>query len=279
MIRRTTGTLAGMLLGLGMSVGLSAADLPPQHEVRRLIIAVDSAIAEERWSDASRFLNRLQGLDAEKPDDYQYFRGRVMLQAGQLNEAQSALEAYVTRAGAEGDYYDQALQLITQVEEERRLQPERVDPASENVAVIEPAQRIDVDALKSLYLKDSDQAALAAHVNSLLGQAEWQPGPVIRQEPEESIRYQVDVGSDRELVIQEIVRGKGEGPRLSTRKVSVFGVNPAVSHACVEAENSCWLYDPRNQSRWLRLVNRPELAGDTAKAMSELIRTLQKGKS
>lgn len=275
MSRRVTGTLAGLVVGLGFSIGASAADLPPEHEVRRLIIAVDGAIEDERWPDASRYLNRLQSLEADKPDDYQFFRGRVMLQGGQLNEAQSALETYVTRAGAEGQYYDKALQLITGIEEERRLKPEPV--STDAIATLEPAERMDVEALKSLYLKDSDQAALAAHVNSLLSHAEWQPGSIIRQEPEESIRYQVDVAEDRALLIQEASRIANEGPTLRTRKVSVFGVNPSVSHACIDAENSCWLYDPRNQSRWLRLNNRPELAADTAKALSELIRTLQRG--
>lgn len=280
MSQRGAGALAGLITGLsmGLSMGLAAADLPPQHEVRRLIIAVDSAIADERWPDASRYLNRLQSLEAEKPADYQYFRGRVMLEGQQLNEAQSALETYVTRAGDEGKYYDQALQLITRVEEQRRLQPER-QPSSDNIAMIEPAERLDIDALKSLYLKDSAQAALAAHINSLLSLAAWQPGQVIREQPAETIRYQVSVGQDRTLAIQELTRGPEEGPTLRTRKISVFGINPAVSHACITAENSCWLYDPRNQSRWLRLNNRPELAADTARAMGELIRTLQKSES
>lgn len=275
MSRRATANLAGLILGLGLSLGLAAADLPPEHEVRRLIIAVDGAIAEERWQDASRYLNRLQGLNAQKPADYQFLRGRVMLQGQQLNEAQAALEAYVAQSGAEGKYYEQALRLITQIEEERRLKPEST--GNETVASIEPAERVDVEALKSLYLKDSDQAALAAHVNSLLGLAAWQPGPVIREQPADSILYQTALGNDRTLIIQETVREAGQGPTVKTQKLSVFGVNPAISHACINGEDSCWLYDPRNRSRWLRLVNRPELAAETAKAMSELIRTLQKG--
>lgn len=266
---------AGLMLGLCLSYSLNAADLPPEHEVRRLVIAADSAIAEERWNDASRHLTRLQNLNAEKPADYQFLRGRVMLQAGQLNEAQSALEAYVTQAGTEGKYYDQSLQLITRIEDQRQASPEK--SGNEPVAVIEPAERIDTEALKSLYLESSDRGALIAHLNSLLSLNAWQPGPVIRSKPSEGVTYQVSAGSDASLQIKEEVREGGGGPTMRTQSLSVFGVNPIVSHACFDADNSCWLYDPRNQSRWLRLANRPEASAETARVLSELIRNLQKG--
>lgn len=261
----------------GFSVFLDAADLPPEHEVRRLVIAVDGAISEERWQDASRYLNRLQSIRAEKPDDYHFFRGRVMLEADQLNEAQSALEIYVTEAGAEGQHYGDALRLITRIEEQRRVAPKQANVDTNKVAVIEPAQRIDTESLKSLYLESSVLGALRAHTNSLLDQAAWQPGAVIKDDPEESIRYQVDTVSDGTLLIKKVARDPGNGPRLQTQRLTVFGINPVVSHACVDADNSCWLYDPRDQSRWLRLANRPELAAEAAKTLSELIRNLQKG--
>lgn len=273
--RHIIARAAGLMLGLCLSYSLNAADLPPEHEVRRLIIAADSAIGEERWNDASRHLTRLQNLQAEKPADYQFLRGRVMLQADQLNEAQSALEAYVTQAGTEGKYYDQSLQLITRIEDQRQVSPEKT--GNKPVAVIEPAERIDTEALKSLYLETSDRGALIAHLNSLLSLNAWQPGPVIRSNPSEGVTYQVTIGTDASLQIKEAVREGEGGPTLRTQSLSVFGVNPVVSHACFEADNTCWLYDPRNRSRWLRLANRPEGSAETARVLSELIRNLQKG--
>lgn len=277
MSRRFTARMAGLMLGLGLCLSPNAADLPPEHEVRRLIIAADNAIAEERWNDASRHLTRLQNLKAEKPADYQFLRGRVMLQASQLNEAQSALEAYVTEAGAEGKYYDQSLQLITRVEDQRQANPER--KSSETVAVIEPAERIDTEALKSLYLEVSDRGALIAHLNSLLSLNAWQPGPVIKSDPSAGVKYQVTVGTDASLQLKEEVREGEAGPTLRTQNISVFGINPVISYTCFDTDNSCWLYDPRDQSRWLRLANRSKPAAETARVLSELIRNLQKGSS
>lgn len=276
-----SGSSLGLFLGLGLvlslGLGANAADLPPEHEVRRLIIAADSAIAEERWDDASRHLGQLQNMEAVKPADYKYLRGRVMLQAGQLNEAQSALEGYVTEAGEEGKYYDQSLKLITQVEDRRQANPER--KGAEPVAVIEPAQRINTGALKSLYLEDSARGALVAHLNSLLSLNAWQPGSVIRSQPSKGVKYQVAIGTDAALQVTEEVRSDSGNPTLRSQTLTVFGINPVISHSCYEADNSCWLYDPRDQSRWLKLANRPEAVAETAQVLSELIRNLQKGKS
>ena len=267
--------VTGLVMGLGLTLNISAAPLSPEHEVRRLVMAVDTAITESRWDDASRYLARLQTLDSPKPAEFQFFRGKVMLQASQLNEAQAALEAYVNQASADGQYYDQALQLITQVEDRQLSRPEERE--AKPVATIEPAQRVDTKALQSLYLEDSEQGALIAHLNSLLSLNAWQPGPIIRNKPSEGVRYQLDVGADKTLQVQEAILDHEDGPILRASSLSVFGINPAVSHACFESDNSCWLYDPRDNSRWLRLANRPEPAAETARMLSELIRNLQKG--
>src|SRR5690554_2041562 len=94
--------------------------LAPEHEIRRLMLATEEAVAAERWGEASEYLNRLQKMDSEKPADYFFYRGRAMLQAGHLNEARAALEAYVGRAGVDGQHYQQSLKLITDIEKENR---------------------------------------------------------------------------------------------------------------------------------------------------------------
>ena len=93
-----------------------------------------------------------------------------MLQSSHLNEAQSALETYVSQAGAEGAHYQESLQLITSIEKTRRQNAVAPQAAgeSEPVAVIEPAGEGRVESLRKLYLADSDREALTLHINSLL---------------------------------------------------------------------------------------------------------------
>ena len=103
--RRLPGhrVFAGLVLSsvLALQAGFAQA-LAPEHEIRRLMLATEEAVAAENWSEAGEYLNRLQAMEGEKPAEYYYYRGRAMLQANHLNEARSALEQYITRAGAEG---------------------------------------------------------------------------------------------------------------------------------------------------------------------------------
>ncbi|HEV8078078.1 MAG TPA: hypothetical protein VGP45_06810, partial [Marinobacter sp.] len=94
--------------------------LPAEHEIRRLMLATEQALAAENWDDASEYLGRLHQLDGERPVDFYFFRGRVMQKSELLNEAQASLEAYVTQAGKDGQYYTQALERITEIEKLRK---------------------------------------------------------------------------------------------------------------------------------------------------------------
>jgi len=78
-----------------------AVALPAEHEIRRLMLATEQALAAENWDDASEYLGRLQQLDGERPVDFYFYRGRVMQKSGLLDEAQASLEVYVTQAGSE----------------------------------------------------------------------------------------------------------------------------------------------------------------------------------
>ncbi len=147
---------AGILLYAGCAMAL-----PPEHEIRRLMLATEQAIASESWGDASEYLGRLQQLDGERPVDFQFFRGRVMQKSDLLNEAQTAFEAYVTRAGKKGQYYQQALERITEVEKLRKdralaaVTSSEAVPPKAKIATIESAGPQSPADLKNLYLADN----------------------------------------------------------------------------------------------------------------------------
>ncbi len=256
----------------------SAAALPPEHEVRRLMLATEAAVSEAKWGEAGEYLNRLQALEAAKPADYLYYRGRVMFEAGHYNEARSALEQYISASGAEARHYNAALQLITELEKAQRAAGNGVDTAAngEPVAVIEPVGDESLQSLRRLYLTNSDASALTIHVNSLLELNGWRQnrGAVLDGSPPD-IQYKVAAGNG-EIRIQQSVAPRSAGPRqVSTEALSVYGVNPVVHWDCEPATQTCWIYDPRDGSRLMQLGHDREKTRDAARTLGRLIKALQ----
>ena len=277
-----------LLAGLIMCSALAAFSTPtlalaPEHEIRRLMLATEEAVAAERWGEASEYLNRLQTMEGEKPADYFYYRGRAMLQAGHLNEARSALEAYVTRVGADGDQYQQALKLITDIEKENRAKVRALTDGSgqvrEPVAVIEPAGGQDITTLRQLYLANSDREALTIHLNALLEAAGWRRDKtVVRLDRPADIRYRVNVDNGT-LNIQEITRNTDDTTVQTSLSLAVFGINPQPRWDCEPAIGACWIYDPRDGSRLFQLAQSRNQVNDIALTLGRLIRNLQQGSS
>lgn len=266
-----------MALASALTAGQALA-LAPEHEMRRLMLATEEAVAAESWGEAGEYLNRLQQLEGNKPPEYFYYRGRVMYQAAHLNEAQSALEAYVTAAGTDGRHYQQALKLITEVEKarkERAVAPQNGNGESGKVAVIEPAGDQEVASLRKLYLANSDRQALAMHLNSLLEVAGWRADQtIVRVDKPADISYQVSTTDDI-LNVQEIRRDASGRVVRTTEALSVFGVNPQVEWGCESAATACWVYDPRDGSRLLQLSMDRDQTREIARTLGRLIRNLQ----
>ncbi|MGF2736086.1 hypothetical protein [Marinobacter sp. DUT-1] len=276
-----SGTFQRLARFVALVAALSAAGqahaLAPEHEMRRLMLATEEAVNAGSWGEAGEYLNRLQQLEAKKPAEYFFYRGRVMLQAGHLNEAQSALEAYVTQAGTEGSHYQQALKLITEVERTRKSgsadQANGKQPPK--VAVIEPAGNQSISSLRKLYLTNNDRDALLMHLNSLLDMAGWRADQsVVRLDKPADVAYEVSA-TDSVISFQEIRRESGSRLVRKTQTMEVYGVNPMIEWGCEAAVASCWIYDPRDGSRLMQLGFNRERAGEIAQTLGQLVRHLQ----
>lgn len=274
--------LTGMVLSSALVVFSGQAQaLEPEHEIRRLMLATEEAVSAGRWSEAGEYLNRLQTMEGEKPADYFYYRGRAMLQAQRLNEARSALEAYVSRVGAEGQHYQESLKLITDIEKESkataRALAEGDGGVKEPVAIIEPAGGEDVQTLKRLYLAKSDREALTVHLNALLDATGWRKDKtVVRLDRPADIQYRVTL-NDSALNIQEIRREIDGTTVRTTSSLPVYGVNPQPRWDCEPAVGACWIYDPRDGSRLFQLAQNQGQVSDIARTLGRLIRNLQQG--
>lgn len=275
--RKAHALARGLLLASLLAAGQAQA-LAPEHELHRLMLATEEAVSAGNWEDAGDYLNRLQQLEGKKPADYYYYRGRVMLQAGLLNEAQSALETYVDQEGAEGRRYKESLKLITGIEKQRKEQALIAAGAgaeTSKIAVIEPAGEQNLAALRKLYLVNSDREALVMHLNSLLDVAGWRRGQTIVDVNEPAdIRYRISA-EDSAIVVQEIRRTDDGKVVRKSQSLSVYGVNPMVEWGCEAVVGACWVYDPRDGSRLLQLAPDRDQAREIAGTLGQLIRNLQ----
>ena len=281
MVKRTRvgrSSVCGLVLASLLMTGQVAA-LEPEHEIRRLMLATEEAVAGENWGEAGEYLNRLQQLEGQKPADYFFFRGRVMLEADHFNEARAALENYVSQVGAEGKHYNDALKLITNVEKARKTAGARASQNSQNksepVAIIEPAEDESLDKLKQLYLVDSGAEALVIHANTLLEGVGWRSDQqIVRLDQPADITYKLDRRNDV-ISIQESRREEDGRVVKTTESLGVFGVNPQIEWNCESAIASCWIYDPRDGSRLMKLSFDRERAQEIAQTLGRLIKTMQ----
>lgn len=265
----------GLIIASLLLAGQAAA-LAPEHEARRLMLAIEEAVSAESWSEASEYLNRLHQLEAEKPTDYYYFRGRVMLQSSHFNEAQASLEAYVDKAGSEGSHYQSALKLITGVERSRKEQAKVPRNGEQTkVAEIKPASDEQVGTLRKLYLADSDRDALVKHLNSMLGVAGWRKDQAVAHlDRPADIEYRLS-STGEAISVEEIRRNDSGDVTRKTGKIPVFGISTQVEWGCEAAVATCWVYDPRDGSRLFQLSPKQSEVEEIAKTLGKLIRNLQ----
>lgn len=132
--------------------------------------------------------------------------------------------------------------------------------------------------LKRRYQTEDERKALLAHSNQLLQtyalRAAYQVGQAQRQD----LLYQLRLGAPGELLLREETRGaQGADVAVRNQRVLLFGVDPFIRYDCPQSGISCVLFNPVDGSPLLSIVRDHQGAADLAKALSFLIRNLQKG--
>ncbi|MGB4073755.1 hypothetical protein [Pseudomonas sp.] len=151
--------------------------------------------------------------------------------------------------------------------------------ANEPEAALSSAEQGDyLLELKRLYLTQNERQALFAHCNDLLEtyalRAAYQVGQAQRQD----LLYQLSPGESGELLLREETRGQqGTDIAVRNRRIGVFGADPFVRYDCPASGISCVLHNPNDGSPLLTIVRDHKGAAELAKALSFLIRNLQKG--
>jgi hypothetical protein len=145
-------------------------------------------------------------------------------------------------------------------------------------ALSSPEQARYLDGLKTLYLVNDERAALLAHTNSLLAAYMLKAGYQVGQPTPRDFRYEVALGAPGELLVREEARSEG-GVDLSVRnrRISLFGVDPFVHYECPPSGISCTFSEPGGREPIFVILRDQDGADQLAKALSLLIRNVQRG--
>jgi len=150
--------------------------------------------------------------------------------------------------------------------------------AEDSVASLSSSEQANYLAeLKALYLTDSERQALLAHSNSLLDSYALRAAYQVGQPRREDRVYQLQVSAPGELLLRSEVRSQDGTLRVSNQRLSVYGVDPYIRYECPRTGISCELHNPHDGRPLLSIRRDHQGAAELAKALSFLIRNLQRG--
>ncbi|GIZ12817.1 hypothetical protein NCCP436_22330 [Pseudomonas sp. NCCP-436] len=139
-------------------------------------------------------------------------------------------------------------------------------------------QRAYLDGLRQLYLADDERRALLAHGNALLETYALRAGYQVGQTRRQDWLYQLSVGEAGELILREESRDEASSAiAVRHQRLSVYGADPFIRYECPPSGVRCVLFNPLDGSPLLSIVRDHSGAAELAKALSFLIRNLQKG--
>lgn len=150
--------------------------------------------------------------------------------------------------------------------------------ADDNAVLQSADQRSYLDGLKRLYLTEDERRALLAHGNALLETYALRAGYQVGQARRQDLLYQLSAGEAGELILREESRDEASNAMaVRHQRLSVYGADPFIRYECPPNGIRCVLFNPLDDSPLLSIVRDHRGAEELAKALSFLIRNLQKG--
>jgi hypothetical protein len=92
------------------------AGLPSDVRRDKYMIALSNHLKSQQYPEALVYFEWIERLGADMPPSFDYFYGEALLRTGDPAGAITKLYAYLRKAGAEGKYYTQALELVSEAE-------------------------------------------------------------------------------------------------------------------------------------------------------------------
>ena len=124
MIRRVIGSVfLGVWLGC---IAATAGQLPPEIQVDRYLLRADRLMEAKDPKGALEVMGKIIALQKEHgltlPDEFHFKHAKVAFSAGEVQEAVDAVHTYLLKAGREGKFYREALELLEEAEQREQLQ-------------------------------------------------------------------------------------------------------------------------------------------------------------
>ena len=141
-----------------------------------------------------------------------------------------------------------------------------------------PEQASYLAAIKQAHPRANERQALLAQCNHLLSTFALRAGYQLGQADARDQLYQLSIGAPGELLLRQESRApQGPGVAVRNQRLSVFGVDPFIRYECPLKGITCVLQNPVDGSPLLSIVRDQDGAAELAKALSFLIRNMQKG--
>ena len=96
---------------------IPAIALSPEMEADRLLMIAAKFTDQRKHDAAAAEFKKILDLKTKLPDEFYYQYGRHFYGTGELKKAAENVETYLKKAGKEGRYYRQSLQILTAIEE------------------------------------------------------------------------------------------------------------------------------------------------------------------
>lgn len=149
--------------------------------------------------------------------------------------------------------------------------------ASANEPVLENTERENyLNQLKRQHATDNERTALLAQINSLLSEHALLRGYQIGYKVPEDILYSARVPRSGTLQIREERRSTDGQLSVKNHQISVYGLDPFFSYNCNRKGIDCSILHNSQRQPLLHIVRHPDAAAELVKALSYLMRDLQR---
>lgn len=149
---------------------------------------------------------------------------------------------------------------------------------AEPAALTSSEQTNYLKQLKQQHATTHERTALLAEVNRLLTQHALRAGYQVGYSNPQDFLYSVNVVKQGELVIREEIRNsQNNSLEVRSNHINVFGIDPFVSYACPTQGVRCMIFAEDKTTVILTIVRNQPVAQDLARALSYLIRNIQRG--
>ncbi len=276
-------TLCLLILLNVYTPALNAAELAPEFEADRLLLATEQALSANAYTPAQGYLNEITKLGVKPPNEYYYFLGRVLANQSQYDDAVKNFTRYVNNAGKKARFYHESLTAITELEQHQHASA----PTNHQSQRLQWGGVIDgqtdeqyTQRLLKLYKTQQDITALSRHINSLLKFYALPNSANSTIEP--SGYYQLNVRGSRiaTVLLQDPdANTEQRAAKITGYQFSVYGINPYMKATCgksLEVGQACWFNKPESSEPWLVLQANLVGATELEKALSVLIKTIQR---